>query len=1765
MADRRSLPAYSQHCASLPRLRPVLATTAASALLLVSCGPSEDPCCSLSPEGDVPWSLGRVEPGEAVSGTVRLRADHAQVLTALRITDDTWDRFELGTAPGASVAAGAEVSVSVRFTGGNQIGAHGAVLVLEGASRAGTGEVGSTRVPVVVEVVPLGDGEDSDGDALSDRRESVLGTSASDADSDDDGLLDGEEGDGDADGDLVVAPLDPDDDGDAILDGTEAGRSLPGEGTNPAFFVPDSDPATVTDPRRPDSDGDGLSDGREDLNHDGAVGVDELDANSDDSDGDTLLDGLEAPDFPVDPCPFAGDADSDEDGLNDAGAGDPDPCRFDTDGDVLGDGLELGRFAAGEHTASPPFVPDGSPSTMTDPRVVDTDGGGAADGLEDIDHDGVHDPGERDPLDPGDDLLGDSDGDGVQDDVELSLGLAPGDADSDDDSLPDGSDGLTDHDGDGRIDALDADSDGDAIPDSVEAGATTTGADTDAAAGNFFPDLDPATTTDPDVADSDGDLVSDGAEDQDHDGSRAADESDAGAPDTDLDGLGDGVEDADHDGRRDPDESSPVLADTDSDGLWDAVELVLGTDPLLDDSDADGLLDGEEDPDGDGFDVGETDPLVFDTDGDSLSDGLELGFGPPNTPDLDSDSVTDPLLPDTDGGGLEDGVEDADGNGRVDAGESDPLDAADDQRFDADGDGAPSAAFGGGDCNDVDGSVFPGAVERCDLQDSDCDTDLVDGFADADTDSIPDCAEDDLDGDSVPNGADCGPYDATVHPGAPESCDGVDSDCDGSLVDGAPDLDADLQPDCIDPDDDGDLVSDALDCGPLDPAAAPGSPESCDSVDHDCDGDYVDGFANTDGDGLPDCVDPDDDEDGAADHLDCAPLDPAIHPGVIEVANDGVDQDCDGADLRFCHPDLDGDGAGAGPAQANAAGRCLAAGWSITADDCDDNDATRHPRQGERCNARDDDCDATTWAAGGEVDRDLDGFLPCPAFAFTDSGVIAPSGGPYLGGGDCLDDGIAGPWVHPARPEVCDGWDSDCSTPSGAGAADMANEGDADGDGYMPCAALAVGVPPPADRDGAGDCDDTAAAVHPWAMEICDSLDSDCDTEIVDGFANLDLDAMPDCVDPDIDGDGWEGAADCDDYDATRFPFASEVIEDGIDQDCNGADMVVCRGDLDFDGSGGPTTLLDGDGDCIDPGQAEEYDDCDDDDNRRAPTLPELCDGLDNDCDPSTDSPESDGDADRYLACGPYVDQGQSNSAGQPLIGGEDCDDDDAAFHPLAAESCDNIDHDCDLDLVDGFFNFDGDPEPDCVDADDDGDLSPDVVDCDDFDVTIHPGAVETCDLIDSDCDFDLVDGFPNFDGDSEADCTDPNDDNDPSVDDVDCDDFNATTYPGATESCDLVDSDCDGEYLDGFANNDYDNLPDCSDSDDDNDGAFDVVDCAPFNGAIHPGAAEACDLIDSDCDLSLVDTFANTDVDTLPDCVDPDDDGDGATDLLDCAPLNAARYPGAFESCDSIDSDCDASLVDGYLDTDVDLNPDCVDTNDDNDPTLDVSDCAPLDATRYVGAPELCDSIDSDCDLSLVDGYANQDGDTQPDCVDLNDDNDPYNDTSDCAPLNAAIHPGAVETCNTVDDNCNGVRDDGYTCGTGCYRLDYAGHVYQFCWGYDTNWSVAANFCAARGYYLTMLETNPEHVVVTQYAYAYDYANPWWIGAHDINYEGYYQWISSAYMNYQYWYPGEPNNYGGNEDCVSLLRFSLAPYNAPYHMNDENCGNIMNYVCESW
>ncbi len=209
----------------------------------------------------------------------------------------------------------------------------------------------------------------------------------------------------------------------------------------------------------------------------------------------------------------------------------------------------------------------------------------------------------------------------------------------------------------------------------------------------------------------------------------------------------------------------------------------------------------------------------------------------------------------------------------------------------------------------------------------------------------------------------------------------------------------------------------------------------------------------------------------------------------------------------------------------------------------------------------------------------------------------------------------------------------------------------------------------------------------------------------------------------------------------------------------------------------------------------------------------------------------------------------------------------------------------------------------DCEDMDGDG-WPRDDGDCDDGNASVHPGASEVCDGLDNDCDGetdedaeDMATYWPDADGDGYG---DPNGKKvtacDPPtgyVDDYgDCDDREATTYPGAKDAWyDGVDSDCAGD-------SDYDQDGDGYESSD-----HGGDDCADDDAYTNPDTEEICDDgVDNNCDgsnngcgvegeMSLADADAiisgAADGDYAGQALDGagDVDGDGWPDLLIGAP----------------------------------------------------------------------------------------------------------------------------------------------------------------------------------------------------------------------------------------------------------------------------------------
>ncbi|MEZ4320354.1 MAG: MopE-related protein [Myxococcota bacterium] len=552
-----------------------------------------------------------------------------------------------------------------------------------------------------------------------------------------------------------------------------------------------------------------------------------------------------------------------------------------------------------------------------------------------------------------------------------------------------------------------------------------------------------------------------------------------------------------------------------------------------------------------------------------------------------------------------------------------------------------------------------------------------DGFGDP-RDTIDVCETSALPEGYVANADDCNDTDPDIHPDAVERCwpAGIDDDCDGASEDNDPDQNFGDDASLVYPDPDED-----------------GYPSSAVAVIA-CAAESSEWIAVVAGDPAP--------------PIDCAPMDPTVNPGAIEVPYNDIDEDCDGIRVM----DVDGDGEAGGP----------------TGPDCNDGDPTIHTDALERCNGIDDDCDGLVddddledlvSTDGFYVDEDLDGWpaslVPSPGCEAAPDRI--PAGATSFQQADCDDTDDD---VFPGAPEVLyDLVDDDCD---GVALVDL------DGDGQPHAVA------------GGTDCDDTNPLVFVGALERCNGIDDDCDGLVDDDdpelvsttsfFADVDRDGSPDSLvqidgcDPGPDFLPVVGAStlvDCDPTSAAIHPGAPEVPYNGVDEDCSGAD------------------LTDVDGDGFSPPQ-----DCQDDPTAGGPIAAAAIhpdafevwyDGIDQDCDGGNDH-----DRDR---------DGFSAASDPLLVGVADCDDGNPSVHPGAMEQTAGIDADCDGlaalycwadDDDDAYGNgsFDGYGNPtgvyELLESCPQGFVSTGG-DCDDGSARTHPGALEICDGEDNDCD----------------------------------------------------------------------------------------------------------------------------------------------------------------------------------------------------------------------------------------------------------------------------------------------------------------------------------------------------------------------------------------------------------------------------------------------
>ena len=504
------------------------------------------------------------------------------------------------------------------------------------------------------------------------------------------------------------------------------------------------------------------------------------------------------------------------------------------------------------------------------------------------------------------------------------------------------------------------------------------------------------------------------------------------------------------------------------------------------------------------------------------------------------------------------------------------------------------------------------------------------------------------------------------------------------------------------------------------------------------------------------------DGDGFTSDIDCDDEDPDINPDASEICDD-VDNDCDELlddedddveDATLWYADDDADGHG--DADISLKSCSQPAGYVESSDDCDDRNDTINPDGEEVCDDVDNNCDgnidedtatdALTWFA--DADEDTYGnpnntILACDQ----PNGFVADST-------DCDD---SSDQINTDMDEVCDEVDNNCD---GFIDEDTATDAltwyaDADEDTYGDPnnTTLACEQPNGFVADST-DCDDINNMVNTSIVEVCNSIDDNCDgfidedtaTDALTWFADTDADTFGDPNSTIVACDQPSGFVadntDCDD--------TSGAVNTSMDEVCNSVDDN-CDGFVDEDAAiNAPTWYVDTDSDsygtivstlvqCNPPvGYAAQVGDCNDQNDQVNPGANEVCNLIDDNCDGVTDENTAidasvwylDDDADGYGDTTNTITQ-CSQPAAHILLDG-DCDDGNASVNPGASQGCDGVDYNCD-GQIDNDIDLDGFSDVSCG-----GD------DCNDSDPNSYPNAG---DCYFADCNEILTAGYSTGDG----------------------------------------------------------------------------------------------------------------------------------------------------------------------------------------------------------------------------------------------------------------------------------------------------------------------------------------------------------------------------------------------------------------------------------
>ncbi len=855
---------------------------------------------------------------------------------------------------------------------------------------------------------------------------------------------------------------------------------------------------------------------------------------------------------------------------------------------------------------------------------------------------------------------------------------------------------------------------------------------------------------------------------------------------------------------------------------------------------------------------------------------------------------------------------------------------------------------------------------------------------------------------------DCDDNDPSVNTSATELCNYIDDNCDGETDEFVVStFYADVDMDGF-----GDLNSPIFDCStPLDYV------ENSDDCD-DATLTYLDSDNDGNGGNILDAC-------GVDSNTDCNDEDNTIFEGQTEICGDNIDQDCSGSDLNCPIPgcmdvqacnfnelaevddascvyaidyflDADADGFGdnnnvnssctqpAGyvsndfdcndnlllylDADADGYGSAILDACGVTnMDDCNDGNALVFPGATEVCNESDDNCDGESdefVVIEFYADADLDGFGDANNTTFACSSPVG-----FVTNADDCDDSLV-----------------------------TYADADQDGVGFGEMEACGVSL-------YNNDCDDNNVNLFPGNAEVCNGEDDNCDAIADEGALSI--------LYADSDGDGFGNAAVA--IEGCESLNPGFVIDD---TDCD--DNTITYIDADGDGWGA--------GEAVACGNSGSNEDCDDANAELFPSQAELCNGIDDNCNGQSDEGVLltfyfDGDADGFgnadsteLSCAAsegfvsnsddcndelltYSDLDSDGFGAGDLVAcgtannNLDCDDSNSMIYPTNAESCNDIDDNCDGEVDEFVLNtYYAD-----ADADGFGDANSTSFSCAPAFGFVNNS--EDCD--DSQVTYDDVDGDGFGSGIATACGTSNNN--------LDCDDNNASISPEITEICNDIDDNCNFEVDEFVLNTYYADV----DADGFGDVSATVYACTAPLGFVDNG---------EDCDDSQL----------LYEDVDADGYGSsnevacGVTNNLDCNDDVASVNPGVTEVCgNAVDENCDGNINENCP---VDIDGDGFDN---------IADCDDTNPGINPDAAEICNGVDDNCNTAVDENlmytiyFYDQDFDNYGlgvyDTLCYNPGVGYTTQLEDCNDDDANINPGMTEVFNYIDDNCNGVVDDDF------------------------------------------------------------------------------------------------------------------------------------------